>query len=219
MRGGQLRSMSDPRGFDRVDCGYRPRIVVDWEADRVDLNVALATFRSVAHATRSRRWSRSSCDSCGNVTAIRGKSMKNVRMQCSSNRAGFTLIEVLVVIAIIGILVSLLLPAVQSARESARRIQCKNNLKQLGLALHNHEDVHREFPSGVIRQRWDQQPTWSEGHWAWGVFANLMPYIEQNNLHDQLHLDKPLLGASHVFHPDRTSGPGGQDRAVVSVSQ
>ena len=114
-------------------------------------------------------------------------------------RTAFTLVELLVVIAIIGILIGLLLPAVQSARESARRMQCSNNLKQLGLALHNHESVLREFPSGVIRKKWDQQPTWSDGHWAWGVFANLLPYIEQVNLHDQLHLDKPLLGAPPTF--------------------
>lgn len=112
---------------------------------------------------------------------------------------GFTLIELLVVIAIIGIVIALLLPAVQMAREAARRTQCKNNLKQLGLALHNHEESKGEFPSGVIRKKWDQQPTWSEGHWAWGIFANLLPYIEQNNLHDKLHLDKPLLGAPPTF--------------------
>ncbi len=114
-------------------------------------------------------------------------------------RRGFTLIELLVTIAIIGILVSLLMPAVQAAREAARRSQCTNNLKQLGLALHNHESSREEFPSGVIRQKWDLQPTWSEGHWAWGVFANLLPFIEQSNLHDQLHLDKPLLGAPPTF--------------------
>jgi len=125
--------------------------------------------------------------------------MKLLPGQLTPQRFGFTLSELLVVIAIIAVLVSLLLPAVQAARESARRMSCTNTLKQLGLALHNHESAKEEFPSGVIRQIWDEQPTWSEGHWAWGVFANLLPYVEQGNLHDQLHLDKPLLGAPPDF--------------------
>lgn len=130
---------------------------------------------------------------------MKSQRMKAVRNEPVAQRSGFTLIELLVVIAVIVILIALLVPAVQQAREAARRTHCKNNLKQFGLALHNHEEKLGEFPSGVIRKIWDQQPTWSDGHWAWGVFANLLPFVEQNNLHGALQLDMPLLGAPPTF--------------------
>ena len=89
---------------------------------------------------------------------------------------GFTLIELLVVIAIIAILIALLLPAVQAAREAARRTQCKNNMKQLGLALHNYHDVHNVFPPGGTYRAATVQPA------GWSVQARLLPFIEQANL-------------------------------------
>jgi len=92
-------------------------------------------------------------------------------------RRGFTLIELLVVIAIIGVLVSLLLPAVQQAREAARRSQCKNNLKQIGLALHNYLDSFSAFPPiSVLPYGRTFEP--------WSAQARLLPYIEQASLHN-----------------------------------
>lgn len=98
---------------------------------------------------------------------------------------GFTLIELLVVIAIIAILIALLLPAVQQAREAARRSTCKNNLKQLGLALHNYHDVHNTFPSGWIGVENRLSNIEGESGFGWG--AMLLPYIDQNPLYQQFN--------------------------------
>lgn len=100
-------------------------------------------------------------------------------------RRGFTLIELLVVIAIIAVLVALLLPAVQQAREAARRSQCKNNMKQLGLALHNYHDTYLTFPSG--------RSTEIAGTYAGHTTeVMLMPYLEQVNLYNKLNLNVPF---------------------------
>jgi prepilin-type N-terminal cleavage/methylation domain-containing protein len=100
---------------------------------------------------------------------------------------GFTLIELLVVIAIIAILVALLLPAVQQAREAARRSQCKSNLKQLGVALHNYHDVHSVFPPGCVNQEGDTANPDDRDrlNWTWPVY--LMPYMDQAPLYEQLN--------------------------------
>ncbi len=94
------------------------------------------------------------------------------------NSRGFTLVELLVVIAIIGILIALLLPAVQAAREAARRSQCCSNLKQLGIAMHNYVDTHRVLPVGVVG--WPLGTGGMPGHTA---LAMLLPFHEQSNVH------------------------------------
>ena len=101
-----------------------------------------------------------------------------------SHRRGFTLVELLVVIAIIGILVALLLPAVQSAREAARRMQCANNVKQWGLAMHTFENANRAFPSGGWGYRWAPHPDRGGGARQPGGWTfSLLPYVEQQNLY------------------------------------
>ncbi|MFV1967784.1 MAG: DUF1559 domain-containing protein [Pirellulaceae bacterium] len=99
-------------------------------------------------------------------------------------RAGFTLVELLVVIAIIGILVALLLPAVQAAREAARRMSCGNNMKQLGLALHNYHDTYKVFVAAKGGTGWNGTNT---GNWGrLSGFIGLLPYLEQAPLYDQI---------------------------------
>jgi prepilin-type N-terminal cleavage/methylation domain-containing protein len=124
---------------------------------------------------------------------------------------GFTLVELLVVIAIIGILVALLLPAIQAAREAARRTQCANNLKQIGIALHNYHDTYRVFPSektmsnrpsdGLLRCE-DPGPSWDVEPGNWEIF--LLPFIEQSAAYDQLDWGRPYNQAPNtaVFQGD-----------------
>ena len=100
-----------------------------------------------------------------------------------TNPPAFTLVELLVVIAIIGILIALLLPAVQAAREAARRAQCSNNLKQIGLALHNYHDTHRTFPAFAFMTLASEHGDGFEYKVDWVV--NILPYMEMQALYDQ----------------------------------
>jgi len=96
----------------------------------------------------------------------------------SFRRTGFTLVELLVVIAIIGILVALLLPAVQAAREAARRAKCQSNLKNIAIALQNYHSARNRFPKGFVAQ-----PETVEA-WAWSVY--ILPYLEEQAIYDRL---------------------------------
>jgi len=93
------------------------------------------------------------------------------------SRSAFTLVELLVVIAIIGILVALLLPAVQAAREAARRVQCVNNLHQFGIALHNYHNVHGQFPLGTVFN----PGLFGPPQWPYFILK-LLPYLEEHTL-------------------------------------
>jgi len=127
-------------------------------------------------------------------------------------RFGFTLVELLVVIAIIGILVALLLPAVQAAREAARRMSCGNNLKQIGLALHNYHDIHKVFPPALIASGRYNNPAWHMAE-SGGIknttgWALLWPFMEQQTLHDKYNFNVcssmsspygiPVLGTDQI---------------------
>ncbi|MEN6407130.1 MAG: DUF1559 domain-containing protein, partial [Thermoguttaceae bacterium] len=156
----------------------RPKLPLSYQENRI------MSYRSQIHPNRNRMFVRSGLASC---------------LHRSSGR-GFTLVELLVVITIIGILIALLLPAVQAAREAARRMQCTNNMKQLGLALHGYLAANggTYFPPGT-----------SMTHKRPGLFTTLLPYLELQSLYDQI--DKKMS----ITDPLTVSAAGDKPRYTV----
>lgn len=147
-----------------------------------------------------------------------------------SRRRGFTLVELLVVIAIIGILVGLLLPAVQAAREAARRMSCGNNMKQLGLAIHNHESTYKWVPTWATQFRNDPLSYAAQGNPfftatvdarnSFGVLGMLLPYMEGNNVAQNFDYRKPLIDPRNLPNPPFNGSPftGGVPGAAMSTN-
>ncbi len=123
-------------------------------------------------------------------------------MNRPTSRRGFTLIELLVVLAIIGVLIALLLPAVQSARQAAMRIKCVNNLKQIGLGLHNYHSATNSFPVGFLYPTGSVPSTTSAQQYRWSAFAQMASYLDQPNLYNALNFDFPL-----AYRPATSGSP------------
>jgi prepilin-type N-terminal cleavage/methylation domain-containing protein len=113
-------------------------------------------------------------------------------LRSGGDRAGFSLVELLVVIAIIAVLVGFLLPAIQAARESSRRNDCVNRLRQLAIAMHNFESSHGRLPAGAVAQADPNDPLTPHTFYRWSAFAQVLPYFENAAVYQQLDLSLPL---------------------------
>lgn len=141
-----------------------------------------------------------------------------MQYQCLSRRKAFTLVELLVVIAIIGILVALLLPAIQAAREAARRTQCNNNLKQLGLAMQNYHDTYKRFPHHGIYHNMTQSGN-SGNNWSnaskGSMLCKLLPFMEEQGLYDKMDFVSAYNGGPAGHFENLTDEDGVRLRAKV----
>ena len=136
-------------------------------------------------------------------------------------RRGFTLIELLVVIAIIGVLIALLLPAVQAAREAARRSQCSNNLKQIGLAIFNYESSTGSFPPGSLTRSQMDRPTPCNNNQAHSMFSFILPYMEQGTIGNAINFSLPAWGVpgNQSVTTSGITGNFGYDQATAFTTK
>jgi prepilin-type N-terminal cleavage/methylation domain-containing protein/prepilin-type processing-associated H-X9-DG protein len=123
-----------------------------------------------------------------------------------SKLRGFTLIELLTVIAIVGVLIALLLPAVQAAREAARRMSCASNLKQLGIAAQNYYSAQQTFPTGADSKEYPTVPTTPWTFYRWSALAHLTPYLEETNVYKAINLNIPMYSSSLALSPQNAPG-------------
>lgn len=121
-------------------------------------------------------------------------------------RRAFTLVELLIVIAVIGVLIALLLPAVQAARESSRRTHCSNNLKQLGVALQGFLNAQGRLPPGADSKPYASAPSHPPTFYRWSALVYLLPFVEQNQVAEQLQLSLPLYGVNLQVTPENRAG-------------
>jgi prepilin-type N-terminal cleavage/methylation domain-containing protein/prepilin-type processing-associated H-X9-DG protein len=136
----------------------------------------------------------------------RGASLTKSGKTTKRPRTAFTLVELLVVIAIVGILVALLLPAIQAVREAARRAACANNMRQIGLATHNYHSAWDYFPSGSVAKPYPKAPSTPWNFYRWSGLALVSPYMENNAAYEKLDLNIPLYSVTFSVSPENVEG-------------